>query len=257
MGKTRKHQQRGGSKPTTEQRGGSKPTTEQRGGSKPTTGQRGGGLSVLTAQIESIQKKQNDLSASVASVDDRALTEALEEVLKIRGKSKQIEADVRFYTESFLKDEKTMKNLFERQESVPSEYVSLIGVLGNYSKMRNDMDTLIKSIYRYINLRLGYPLGSGEEPDLYTQPRSYSNESEDAGSSLPPIVGQPGYTNTGVPGGITGSKSRIPELVKKQASPNNEEGNAQGPAEGQGGSYWNSPLRRSQLRTRRLLRKKN
>jgi hypothetical protein len=191
--------------------------------------QRGGGLSVITSQIESIQHKQNELSTSVGNVDERALAEALEEALRTRGKSKQIEADIRFYTESFLKDEKTIKDLFERQESVPSEYIGLITVLGNYSKMRNDMDTLIKSIYRYINLRLGYPLGSGEEPD-YSSPaprlnRRYEEGNNTASVGLPALVGQAGNAT----GGSANSKSRIPELVKKVASDNNLPENVQAP----------------------------
>jgi hypothetical protein len=208
--------------------------------------QRGGGLSVLTAQIDAIQRKQNELSTSVANVDERALTEALEEVLKTQGRSKQIEADIRFYTESLLKDEKTVKDLFEQEESIPTEYVSLISVLGNYSKMRNDMDTLIKSIYRYINLRLGYPLKSGEEPDFSSyESRPYRrSETVNNGSSanLPPLVGQ-ANTTLGI------SKSRIPELDKKSAirTENNSE-NAQAP---NGSSWW------GRSRTRRLLRKKN
>ena len=191
--------------------------------------QRGGGLSVITSQIESIQHKQNELSTSVGNVDERALAEALEEALRTRGKSKQIEADIRFYTESFLKDEKTVKDLFERQESVPSEYIGLITVLGNYSKMRNDMDTLIKSIYRYINLRLGYPLGSGEEPD-YSSPaprlnRRYEEGNNTSSAGLPALVGQAGNAT----GGSANSKSRIPELAKKVASNNNTSENAQAP----------------------------
>jgi len=191
--------------------------------------QRGGGLSVITSQIESIQHKQNELSTSVGNVDERALAEALEEALRTRGKSKQIEADIRFYTESFLKDEKTIKDLFERQESVPSEYIGLITVLGNYSKMRNDMDTLIKSIYRYINLRLGYPLGSGEEPD-YSSPaprlnRRYEEGNNTPSAGLPALVGQAGNAT----GGSANSKSRIPELVKKVASNNNLPENVQAP----------------------------
>jgi hypothetical protein len=224
-------------------------TRKQRGDSKPTTGQRGGGLSVLTAQIEAIQRKQNELSTSVTNIDERALTEALEEVLKSGGKSKQIEADVRFYTESLLKDEKTIKDLFEREESVPTEYVSLISILNNYSKMRNDMDTLIKSIYRYINLRLGYPLGSGEEPNFSSyEARSYrpsQTGNNRSSSNLPPIVGQNANASSG------GGKSGLPELVKKndKLGVNNGE-NAQSPT---GGSWWG----RSRLRTRRLFRKKN
>ena len=191
--------------------------------------QRGGGLSVITSQIESIQHKQNELSTSVGNVDERALAEALEEALRTRGKSQQIEADIRFYTESFLKDEKTVKDLFERQESVPSEYIGLITVLGNYSKMRNDMDTLIKSIYRYINLRLGYPLGSGEEPD-YSSPaprlnRRYEEGNNTSSAGLPALVGQAGNAA----GGSANSKSRIPELAKKVASNNNTSENAQAP----------------------------
>ena len=165
----------------------------------------------------------------MGNVDERALAEALEEALRTRGKSKQIEADIRFYTESFLKDEKTVKDLFERQESVPSEYIGLITVLGNYSKMRNDMDTLIKSIYRYINLRLGYPLGSGEEPD-YSSPaprlnRRYEEGNNTSSAGLPALVGQ----TANATGGSANSKSRIPELAKKVASNNNTSENAQAP----------------------------
>ena len=212
--------------------------------------QRGGGLSVITSQIESIQHKQNELSTSVGNVDERALAEALEEALRTRGKSKQIEADIRFYTESFLKDEKTVKDLFERQESVPSEYIGLITVLGNYSKMRNDMDTLIKSIYRYINLRLGYPLGSGEEPD-YSSPaprlnRRYEEGNNTSSAGLPPLVGQ----TANATGGSANSKSRIPELAKKVASNNNTSENAQAP---NSSSFWS--LSRSRTR-RRSFRKK-
>jgi hypothetical protein len=211
--------------------------------------QRGGGLSVITSQIEAIQHKQNELSTSVGNVDERALAEALEEALKTRGKPKQIEADIRFYTESFLKDEKTIKDLFERQESVPSEYIGLITVLGNYSKMRNDMDTLIKSIYRYINLRLGYPLGTGEEPDYSSQAprlnRRYEEENNTSSAGLPPLVGQPGNAT----GGNSNSKSRIPELAKKVASNNNTSENVQAP----GSSFFG--FLRSRTR-RRSLRKK-
>jgi len=200
----------------------------------------GAGFEVLMAQIDAIQRKQNELSTSVSNVHDRALTEALEDVLKIRGKSKQIEADVRFYTESFLKDEKTLPDLFDSQETIPAEYIGLLTVLNGYSKMRNDMDTLIKSIYRYINLRLGYPTGSGDDSNIQSfRPRSVEREnarSENVSTGLPTLVGQPGNK-----GG--NSKSRLPELVEPE--------NVTGPEGSQGGSWW------GRSRTRHLLRKKN
>jgi len=119
--------------------------------------QRGGAVGVVQALIAQIRNKQNDLQTAVSLVKEQELSEALETAFTSTGGGREAEADIRFYVESMLKDEKTAEDLFpnpDMDEMIPEQYAALIQAINGYSKMRNDMDSLIKSIYRYINLRL-------------------------------------------------------------------------------------------------------
>jgi hypothetical protein len=116
--------------------------------------QRGGAVGTVKSAIPSIRNKQDDLQSAVSLVKEQELSEALETAFTSTGGGRETEADIRYYVESMLKDEKTAEDLFPDGDLVPDQYAALIGVLDRYSKMRNDMDSLIKSIYRYINLRI-------------------------------------------------------------------------------------------------------
>lgn len=116
--------------------------------------QRGGAVATVKSAIPSIRNKQDDLQSAVSLVKEQELSEALETAFTSTGGGRETEADIRYYVESMLKDEKTAEDLFPDGDLVPDQYAALIGVLDRYSKMRNDMDSLIKSIYRYINLRI-------------------------------------------------------------------------------------------------------
>ena len=130
--------------------------------SRRTRKQRGGGVDVVRAQEESIRQKEDELKFSMQDVSERELFEAINTAFSSQARSEEIKADIAFYTGMILKDERTIEDLFPNYEGVPAEYVQLIQVLGKYGKARNDMDTLMKSIYRYIiDLRTAYPAGSG------------------------------------------------------------------------------------------------
>jgi hypothetical protein len=124
--------------------------------------QRGGGVDVVRAQEESIRQKEDELKFSMQDVSERELFDAINIAFSSQARPEEIKADIAFYTGMILKDERTIEDLFPNYEGVPAEYVQLIQVLGKYGKVRNDMDTLMKSIYRYIiDLRSAYPGGSG------------------------------------------------------------------------------------------------
>jgi len=205
--------------------------------------QRGGAISVVQALIAQIRNKQAELETSVSSVTEQDLSEALETAFAVRG-GKETEADIRFYVEAMLKDEKTADNLFPDGEMIPDEYVGLIGALSRYSKMRNDMDTLIKSIYRYLNLRVvAYPQPVGAVQYQPQGQRQQSPQFRNQQRTNLPQEGVPEFTRKF--GGEPGDYSKnIPQFSREFGGPNNEPG-----------PYNNSNGYR--LRSRRSLRKKN
>ena len=215
--------------------------------------QRGGAVGVVQALIAQIRNKQSELESTVSSVNEQDLSEALETAFASRG-GKETEADIRFYVEAMLKDEKTADDLFPSGEMIPDEYVGLIGALSRYSKMRNDMDTLIKSIYRYINLRVAaytQPIGPVQsvayQPQGGQQPQFRQQQNENQSQ-----VGLPEFTRKfgGQPGNYA---KNIPQFSRNfggenEVSPYNNS-NGYGLRSGR--------LRSGRLSSRRTFRKKN
>ena len=230
--------------------------------------QRGGAIAVVQALIAQIRNKQSELETSVSSVTEQDLSEALETAFTSRG-GKETEADIRFYVESMLKDEKTADDLFPSGEMIPDEYVGLIGALSRYSKMRNDMDTLIKSIYRYMNLRVA----AYSQPVGPVQSVPYQGQ-QSQGQQQSPLFRQQtqNQSQEGLPeftrkfGGQPGNYSKnIPQFSRNFGGPGNNEPNVYNNSNRYGnyglslrsGRLRSGRLRSGRLRSGRTLRKKN
>lgn len=220
--------------------------------SKRTRKQRGGGVDVVRAQEESIRQKEDELKFSMQDVSERELFDAINTAFSSQARPEEIKADIAFYTGMILKDERTIEDLFPNYEGVPAEYVQLIQVLGKYGKVRNDMDTLMKSIYRYIiDLRSAYPGGSGPNTNrsraaartVTINGRKFRNKlrSQEQG---PP-------TAEGLPMLVNGYNNQDPQAPSQSGPPVLTRNNG---GQNQGGPPQMS-LRK--LRRRRTLRKKN
>jgi hypothetical protein len=150
---------------------------KQRGGSQPTTRQRGGYTDLSTKSEAAIAKLLNDLSNETnilaGSEFSTILQDIIDEGIKQR-ELKETSDNVRYLTEQILKDGNTPGKLFPNR-SAPEEYSKLITMLGEFNKVRKDMNTVIEFVYRYINLKLSYATSSK------TQVRRNRNENNNQG----------------------------------------------------------------------------
>jgi hypothetical protein len=226
--------------------------------SRRTRKQRGGGIDVVRAQEESIRQKEDELKFSMQDVSERELFDAINTAFSSQARPEEIKADIAFYTGMILKDERTIEDLFPNYEGVPAEYVQLIQVLGKYGKVRNDMDTLMKSIYRYIiDLRSAYPGGSGPNTNrsrlagrtVTLNGRKFRNKPR------PQEQGPP--TAEGLPMLVNGYNNRDPQAPQQGEGPPilSRNNGGQDPNQNQGGPPQMASLHKS--RRRRTFRKKN
>ena len=219
--------------------------------SRRTRKQRGGGVDVVRAQEESIRQKEDELKFSMQDVSERELFDAINTAFASQARPEEIKADIAFYTGMILKDERTIEDLFPNYEGVPAEYVQLIQVLGKYGKARNDMDTLMKSIYRYIiDLRSTYPAGSG--PNTNRNRREGRTVAINARKfrNMPRSKEQGPPTANGLPMLVDGSNNLEPQGPVQEGVPVLSRNNNGGQSQPQMAS-----LRASSRR--RTLRKKN
>ena len=224
--------------------------------SRRTRKQRGGGVDVVRAQEESIRQKEDELKFSMQDVSERELFDAINTAFSSQARPEEIKADIAFYTGMILKDERTIEDLFPNYEGVPAEYVQLIQVLGKYGKVRNDMDTLMKSIYRYIiDLRSAYPGGSGPNTNrsraaartVTINGRKFRNKPRSQEQGPP--------TAEGLPMLVNGYNNQDPQAPSQSGPPVLSRNNNGGQGQNQGGPPQMASLRK--LRRRRTLRKKN
>lgn len=218
--------------------------------SKRTRKQRGGGVDVVRAQEESIRQKEDELKFSMQDVSERELFDAINTAFSSQARPEEIKADIAFYTGMILKDERTIEDLFPNYEGVPAEYVQLIQVLGKYGKVRNDMDTLMKSIYRYIiDLRSAYPAGSGPNTNRNRRTGRTVAINGRKFRNLPRSKEQGPPTAEGLPMLVDGYNNLDPQPLQGEGPPVLSRNN-----NGGGGQPQMASLRASRRRT---LRKKN
>ena len=124
--------------------------------------QRGGYTDLSVKSEAAISKLLNDLSNETnilaGSEFSTILQDIIEEGIKQR-ELKETSDNIRYLTEQILKDGNTPGKLFPNR-SAPEEYSKLISMLGEFNKVRNDMNTVIEFVYRYINLKLSYATSS-------------------------------------------------------------------------------------------------
>lgn len=218
--------------------------------SRRTRKQRGGGVDVVRAQEESIRQKEDELKFAMQDVSERELFDAINTAFSSQARPEEIKADIAFYTGMILKDERTIEDLFPNYEGVPAEYVQLIQVLGKYGKARNDMDTLMKSIYRYIiDLRSAYPAGSGPNTNRNRRTGRTVAINGRKFRNLPRSKEQGPPTAEGLPMLVNGYNNLDPQPLQGEGPPVLSRNN-----NGGGGQPQMASLRVSRRRT---LRKKN
>ena len=218
--------------------------------SRRTRKQRGGGVDVVRAQEESIRQKEDELKFAIQDVSERELFDAINTAFSSQARPEEIKADIAFYTGMILKDERTIEDLFPNYEGVPAEYVQLIQVLGKYGKARNDMDTLMKSIYRYIiDLRSAYPGGSGPNTNRNRRTGRTVAINGRKFRNLPRSKEQGPPTAEGLPMLVNGYNNLDPRPLQGEGPPVLSRNN-----NGGGGQPQMASLRVSRRRT---LRKKN
>jgi hypothetical protein len=124
--------------------------------------QRGGYTDLSLKSEAAISKLLNDLSNETnilaGSEFSTILQDIIEEGIKQR-ELKETSDNIRYLTEQILKDGNTPGKLFPNR-SAPEEYSKLISMLGEFNKVRKDMNTVIEFVYRYINLKLSYATSS-------------------------------------------------------------------------------------------------
>jgi len=204
-------------------------------------------VDVVRAQEESIRQKEDELKFAMQDVSERELFDAINTAFASQARPEEIKADIAFYTGMILKDERTIEDLFPNYEGVPAEYVQLIQVLGKYGKARNDMDTLMKSIYRYIiDLRSAYPAGSGPNTNRNRRTGRTVAINGRKFRNLPRSKEQGPPTANGVPVLINGYNNSDPQPSQSTGAPVLSRNNNGYP-----------PTFPRALRRRRTLRKKN
>ena len=144
--------------------------------------QRGGYTDLSIKSEAAISKLLNDLSNETnilaGSEFSTILQDIIEEGIKQR-ELKETSDNVRYLTEQILKDGNTPGKLFPNR-SAPEEYSKLISMLGDFNKVRKDMNTVIEFVYRYINLKLSYATSSK------TQVRRNRNRNENNNQGFGP-----------------------------------------------------------------------
>ena len=122
-----------------------------------------GGYTDLSAKSEAaISKLLNDLSNETNILAGSEFSTILQDIIDegIRQRElKETSDNIRYLTEQILKDGNTPGKLFPNR-SAPEEYSKLITMLGEFNKVRKDMNTVIEFVYRYINLKLSYATSS-------------------------------------------------------------------------------------------------
>jgi len=122
-----------------------------------------GGYTDLSAKSEAaISKLLNDLSNETNILAGSEFSTILQDIIDegIRQRElKETSDNIRYLTEQILKDGNTPGKLFPNR-SAPEEYSKLITMLGDFNKVRKDMNTVIEFVYRYINLKLSYATSS-------------------------------------------------------------------------------------------------
>lgn len=127
----------------------------QSGGSVDTLRNLGQGIEKAISNINNVSGELTGKTEELMKwLDEIQRTAAME------GKTTETEKEIRNYMEMILKDEKNLKNIFPEGTKPGKEYNELLEVLAKFGKIRNDTDTLIKFVYRYINMRFNYPAGS-------------------------------------------------------------------------------------------------
>jgi hypothetical protein len=127
--------------------------------------QSGGSVDTLRNLGQGIEKAINNINNVSGELTGKTeeLMKWLDEIQRtaaMEGKTTETEKEIRNYMEMLLKDEKNLKNIFPEGTKPGKEYTELLEVLAKFGKLRNDTDTLIKFVYRYINMRFNYPAGS-------------------------------------------------------------------------------------------------
>jgi len=142
-----------------------------------------GGYTDLSAKSEAaISKLLNDLSNETNILAGSEFSTILQDIIDegIRQRElKETSDNVRYLTEQILKDGNTPGKLFPNR-SAPEEYSKLITMLGEFNKVRKDMNTVIEFVYRYINLKLSYATSSK------SQVRRNRNRNENNNQSFGP-----------------------------------------------------------------------
>jgi len=142
-----------------------------------------GGYTDLSAKSEAaISKLLNDLSNETNILAGSEFSTILQDIIDegIRQRElKETSDNVRYLTEQILKDGNTPGKLFPNR-SAPEEYSKLITMLGEFNKVRKDMNTVIEFVYRYINLKLSYATSSK------TQVRRNRNRNENNNQGFGP-----------------------------------------------------------------------
>jgi hypothetical protein len=124
--------------------------------------QRGGYTDLSSKSEAAINKLLNDLSNETNILAGSEFSTILQDIIDegIRQRElKETSDNIRYLTEQILKDGNTPGKLFPNR-SAPEEYSKLITMLGEFNKVRKDMNTVIEFVYRYINLKLSYATSS-------------------------------------------------------------------------------------------------
>ena len=148
--------------------------------------QRGGYTDLSIKSEAAISKLLNDLSNETnilaGSEFSTILQDIIEEGIKQR-ELKETSDNVRYLTEQILKDGNTPGKLFPNR-SAPEEYSKLISMLGDFNKVRKDMNTVIEFVYRYINLKLSYATSSKTAQTMRNRNRNRNNNNNSIGPRL-------------------------------------------------------------------------
>jgi hypothetical protein len=127
------------------------------------TRQRGGAINVLRNQSKAIEYNISELSKNISGINFTEFIRALDDSIRVgteAGKRKETETDIKFYVDQMLKDDKGPEVLFPPGTVPPTEYVEMLRNLSDIQRLRDNTDTLMKLLYRYINLRLSYEASS-------------------------------------------------------------------------------------------------
>jgi hypothetical protein len=180
--------------------------------------QRGGYTDLSTKSEAAIAKLLNDLSNETNILAGSEFSTILQDIIDegIRQRElKETSDNIRYLTEQILKDGNTPGKLFPNR-SAPEEYSKLISMLGDFNKVRKDMNTVIEFVYRYINLKLSYATSSK------TQVRRNRNRNENNNQGFGPRITRTNRENRGNRDNRSINSNFGPRLTRRNnVGPNN------------------------------------